>query len=254
MSHETVLCNAPPNNNASFEQQPPRQPPQAHHTIVQPTPTAVPQNTVPVLPPDGAAQAVTNTKNALTPDEMKQKWFEETRGWIMVVAVLVASVTYTTGLNPPGGLWQDDSNGHEAGDPILHYKSPNRYKTFFYANATAFMASLVIIILLMNERFYFSKSKVIMLNISMVLGLVSLMISYAAGCARKISTSMYVIVLAVVVLLFVIYSAHVLPYICSFTNKRAPWMRDVVGPGIVSLEDSVHNRKERSEMTKSASV
>ncbi|KAJ1697337.1 hypothetical protein LUZ63_005849 [Rhynchospora breviuscula] len=254
MSHVTGLSNAPPSNNESFELQPPHRPPQAHHTIVEPIPTEVAENTVPILPPDGVAQAVTITKNALTPDEMKQKWFEEMRGWIMVVAVLVASVTYTTGLNPPGGLWQDDSNGHEAGDPILHYKSPNRYTTFFYANATAFMASLVIIILLMNERFYFSKSKVIMLNISMVLGLVSLMISYAAGCARKISTSIYVIVLAVVVLLFVIYSAHFLPYICSFTDRRAPWVREVVGPGIVSVQDSVHNRKDRSEMTKSASV
>ncbi|KAJ3699229.1 hypothetical protein LUZ61_002934 [Rhynchospora tenuis] len=197
--------------------------------------------TAQMMPPNGVEQASTNN-NASRRDADRQKWFEDMRGWIMVVAVLVASVTYTSGLSPPGGFWQDDLNGHEAGASILHDRYKHRYTTFFYANATAFMASLVIIILLMNEKYYCDRSKVVMLDISMVLGLVSLMIAYAAGCARRVSTSIYVIVLAVGVLLFVVYSASILPRICSYTNKRAPWVKEVVGRDLVVVQDSVHKR------------
>ncbi|KAJ3699228.1 hypothetical protein LUZ61_002933 [Rhynchospora tenuis] len=173
------------------------------------------------------------------------------RGWIMVVAVLVASVTYTSGLNPPGGLWPDDLNGHNAGSAILHDKSPHRYTTFFYANATAFMASLVIIILLMNETFYCDHSKVVMLNISMVLGLVSLMIAYAAGCTREVSSSIYVIVLAVVVLLFVIYSARLVRFLCIFSTKCCPRVEDLVGHDLVH---TLSAEQEKHDMSRSLSI
>ncbi|KAF3331264.1 hypothetical protein FCM35_KLT02670 [Carex littledalei] len=212
--HEISLSAVSPKNyNGSIEQQP--QPPLQQYnpnTILQPT------------PPSPTTQAHNN--NALLQDA-RQKWFEDMRGWIMVVAVLVASVTYTTGLSPPGGLWQDELDGHKAGSSILHDKFPNRYTTFFYANATAFMTSLVIIILLMNEKFYCDRYRVIMLNMSMVLDLVSLMIAYAAGCARRLSTSIYVIVLAVGVLLVVFYSAYL--YSLASKLKRASWVVDVVG-------------------------
>ncbi|KAJ3699225.1 hypothetical protein LUZ61_002930 [Rhynchospora tenuis] len=236
MSHEITLSTVPPQKHASPEIQQQLPPPYACPSTVQPvdpTPTAQ------MGPPNGVEQA-----NASRHDPERQKWFEDMRGWIMVVAVLVASVTYTSGLNPPGGFWQDD-NGHEAGDSILHDKSFRRYTTFFYANATAFMASLVIIILLMNEKFYCNKSKVVMLNISMVLGLVSLMIAYAAGCARRFSTSIYVIVLAVGVLVFVIYSARVLPYICSCVSKRAPLVPELLGRDIfISTQSSSLRARE----------
>ncbi|KAJ4763364.1 hypothetical protein LUZ62_073739 [Rhynchospora pubera] len=140
----------------------------------------------------------------------KETWFEEMRGWIMVVAVLIASVTYASGLNPPGGFWQDDSDGHDAGVSILHDKYNTRFTTFFYANASAFMTSLVIIILLMNKKFYNNNIKVLILNISLVVGLMSLMIAYAAGSTRRFSTSLYVIALAVGVMVFVLYSANVM--------------------------------------------
>ena len=39
-------------------------------------------------------------------DPMAQckKWFKEMRGWPMVLATVVASVTYQAGLSPPDGL------------------------------------------------------------------------------------------------------------------------------------------------------
>ncbi|KAF3331414.1 hypothetical protein FCM35_KLT02820 [Carex littledalei] len=163
---------------------------------------------------DKKAEAA-STNNPSKADTRKN-WFDERRDSIMVVAVLAASVTYTTGLNPPGGLWQDELNNHKAGSSILHDKFPDRYTTFFYANATAFMASLVIIILIMNENVSNHRSRFIVMYITMVLDLVSLMIAYAAGCARRLSTSIYVIGLAVAVLAFVATDHFLITYFNKF--------------------------------------
>ena len=61
------------------------------------------------------------------PVTQRKKWFKEMRGWLMVLAVLAASVTYQAGLNPPGGFWQqDDAQGNVAGTPVLQSKFPKR--------------------------------------------------------------------------------------------------------------------------------
>jgi hypothetical protein len=52
-------------------------------------------------------------------DDPRKKWFKKMSGWLMVLANLVVSVTYQAGLNPPGGFWQDNSDGHHAGEPVL---------------------------------------------------------------------------------------------------------------------------------------
>ncbi|KAF8657384.1 hypothetical protein HU200_060156 [Digitaria exilis] len=68
----------------------------------------------------------------------------------MLIATLAASVAYQAGLNPPGGFWSDDE-GHYAGDPLLHDINRLRYKTFFCFNAISFMASIVVIMLLLSK-------------------------------------------------------------------------------------------------------
>ncbi|TVU11632.1 hypothetical protein EJB05_45227, partial [Eragrostis curvula] len=94
------------------------------------------------------------------------------RGWLMVLAVLAASVTYQAGLNPPGGFWQDSNDGTTV---------------FFYFNATAFVTSVVTIILLMNESFYHSEAKVEALEVIVVLDMAGLMGAYIAGSTRLVS-------------------------------------------------------------------
>uniref|UniRef100_A0A0E0PWH0 PGG domain-containing protein n=1 Tax=Oryza rufipogon TaxID=4529 RepID=A0A0E0PWH0_ORYRU len=132
-------------------------------------------------------------------------------GWLMVLAVLAASVTYHAGLNPPGGFWQhNDGESHVAGTPVLQSIFPQRYTVFFYFNATAFVTSVVIIILLMNESFYHSEAKVVALEIIAVLDMVCLMGAYIAGSTRAAPCSIYVTVLTVVVFLYVVYAAELL--------------------------------------------
>ena len=83
------------------------------------------------------------------PDESLQ----EERSLILLLGTLGASITYQAGLNPPGGVWLENqqsssgSHGHNAGDPILSNTDDKRYITFFYCNSTAFVASMVVILI-----------------------------------------------------------------------------------------------------------
>ncbi|CAN6202444.1 unnamed protein product [Urochloa humidicola] len=150
----------------------------------------------------------------------REKWLNEMRGWLIVVAVLVASVTYQAGLSPPGGFWQDssDSDGHIAGAPMLESNFPRRYAAFFYFNATAFLTSLAIIVLLMNESFYHSESKVVALEIFVVLDMAMLMGAYLVGSTRTAIATVYTFVLAVVVLVS-LYAVG------GSSPARVPWAR-----------------------------
>ena len=65
--------------------------------------------------------------------------------YLMLVGILAASVTYLTGLKPPGGLWREDGAGHDAGNPVLYDVDRHRYNAFFYSNSTSFMASITVI-------------------------------------------------------------------------------------------------------------
>ncbi|XP_048545942.1 uncharacterized protein LOC125526848 [Triticum urartu] len=67
----------------------------------------------------------------------------------MLLGILAASMTYQTGLKPPGGLWQDNNDGHYAGNPILRDINKDRYNAFFYSNAASFMASIVVVVMLL---------------------------------------------------------------------------------------------------------
>lgn len=95
--------------------------------------------------------------------DMKQPpaedWLTRKRDSLMVVASLIATMAFQSGLNPPGGLWQEDdltnnnttSNAsHLAGKSIMADKKPDDYAYFLYSNTIGFVASLSIILLLVT--------------------------------------------------------------------------------------------------------
>jgi len=128
--------------------------------------------------------------------------------YLMFIAILAASITYQAGLNPPGGFWSDD-NGHVAGDPLLHDINNRRYMTFFCFNSFSFMASIVVIMLLLSKSVRKKSIPIeVLLCLVMILDLLALMIAFAAGSCRKFRTSIYVFVLVadvVIALVFIIF-------------------------------------------------
>uniref|UniRef100_A0ACD5VBS4 Uncharacterized protein n=1 Tax=Avena sativa TaxID=4498 RepID=A0ACD5VBS4_AVESA len=121
--------------------------------------------------------------------------------YILLLATLVATVTYAAGFSPPGGVWQDtdDAAGHLAGDAIIRTTNYRRYLAFYYCNATAFASSLVVIVIVLFATLLHEK-KNHMVNVKplqaiMVLDLLSVMGAYAAGTCRDKTTTIYSLVL-----------------------------------------------------------
>jgi hypothetical protein len=130
---------------------------------------------------------------------------EKRRKRLLLFAVLAATITYQAGLTPPGGFLQDDdSYGHRAGDPVLLYNFPRRYKAFFYCNSLGFMISIALIILLLNPRLYILAIQTNALSVCTAAGLLALMGAYAAGSTQHLGTSFRIIALLALVLLVLI--------------------------------------------------
>lgn len=88
-------------------------------------------------------------------------WLAKKRDAIMVVASLIATMAFQAGVNPPGGVWQDDlivsssdrdssSLSHRAGEAVMAYSHKRSYRYFIRANTIAFVSSLSTILLLIS--------------------------------------------------------------------------------------------------------
>ncbi|KAG6425835.1 hypothetical protein SASPL_110040 [Salvia splendens] len=75
-------------------------------------------------------------------------WLSKKRDSIMVVAVLIATMAFQAAVSPTGGVWQDDTTDHKAGEAVMAYKDPRIYRNFMRSNTVAFVTSLSVILLL----------------------------------------------------------------------------------------------------------
>ena len=58
---------------------------------------------------------VLTAKKILKPKKNSRDWLEKQRSALMVVSSLIATMAFEAGINPPGGVWQDDGKGYKAG-------------------------------------------------------------------------------------------------------------------------------------------
>jgi hypothetical protein len=125
---------------------------------------------------------------------------ERARSLILLLATLITTVTYQAGLDPPGGVWRDDDNGHSGGGLILPAPHAKRYKVFFYCNSAAFVASIIVIIMVQSRSLIGRRA----LEAAVILDLFGLIGAYSAGSCRDVRTSIYVFSLAVAIFVLVV--------------------------------------------------
>ncbi|CAM0943400.1 unnamed protein product [Alopecurus aequalis] len=155
-------------------------------------------------------------------ERKKHAW----RKYLMLVGILVASVAYQAGLEPPGGMWQSSSAEYEAGNPVMHDNMKGRYLVFFYSNSISFVSSIVVIMMLLSHWLLKKEEEceewsLRVMNMTIVLDLVALLGAYAAGSGRGWKTSMYVVALILAVLGY--FAIHMTFSLCS--DHRLRWKR-----------------------------
>ncbi|KAM3364831.1 hypothetical protein ACQJBY_014905 [Aegilops geniculata] len=106
----------------------------------------------------------------------------ELRGWLMVLATLIASITYASGLSPPGGFQGGDSDDgiFTPTTLVLRDTSPWRYNTFYYRNTVAFALSLSIMLLVASQDLR-RLAKIKVLEIMVALDVLALLMAYIVG-------------------------------------------------------------------------
>lgn len=122
-----------------------------------------------------------------------------------MLAIFAATNAYVAGLNPPGGFWRDTEEGHHtAGDPVLQGLHPRRYRAFFLLNTTAFVASLLAIILIVSfgkltetplQKKIPPWARTLVLYGPVIIALLGLWGAYAFGSCRDSKDTTYVVAL-----------------------------------------------------------
>ncbi|KAF9668716.1 hypothetical protein SADUNF_Sadunf14G0032400 [Salix dunnii] len=96
-------------------------------------------------------------------------WKTETTGDIrnimLVGAALIATVTFQAGITPPGGVWQESKDGHQAGHAV-YSDQRDPFKIFLICNTIALTSSTFLLLCLTYGYPYFLE--VLIATISML--------------------------------------------------------------------------------------
>ncbi|KAI3969147.1 hypothetical protein MKW92_029446 [Papaver armeniacum] len=140
--------------------------------------------------------AASSNDNTKSDEERYNDWLTDKQNILMVVAVLLATMAFQAGTNPPGGVWQDESKLEfhilipvcffpyllrYAGTSIMAYRAPKYYWVFTACNSMGFYASLSIILLLVSGLPFKRKVFVWILTVIMWIAISSMALSYSVA-------------------------------------------------------------------------
>lgn len=156
-----------------------------------------------------------------TKKNVPENWLTRKRESLMVVASLIATTAFQAGINPPGGVWQDDTSGGSAGRSIMATKDQNRYKWFLYLNTGGFIASLSIILMLITGLPFKRKFFMWILTVVMLVTITTMALSYresvlyltpnvAAELARRVVQYGVLAWSGVMVVIFLLHTINLL--------------------------------------------
>ncbi|CAJ1950859.1 unnamed protein product [Sphenostylis stenocarpa] len=125
--------------------------------------------------------------NWMTPKD-KNEWLKDMRGMLSLMATVIATMTFQSGINPPGGvLSPDEDNGVKCqnqscpGQSVLALVYPDDYKIFLYCNTICFVSSSAVCLLLVSGFPLRNRFFTWLLSIGMCVILSTLSLTYLFG-------------------------------------------------------------------------
>ncbi|KAL2337909.1 hypothetical protein Fmac_012355 [Flemingia macrophylla] len=83
------------------------------------------------------------------------EWLKDMRGMLSLVATVIATMTFQSAINPPGGVWPTNEGVVETcklqrypnpcpGEAVLAFSKPHNYAVFLFFNTLCFVSSLAL--------------------------------------------------------------------------------------------------------------
>ncbi|KAI3803157.1 hypothetical protein L1987_31306 [Smallanthus sonchifolius] len=124
-------------------------------------------------------------------------WIEKQRGILIVAALVVAGMSFHSGINPPGGTISDTQNGrYSLGNAVQTEVDMDNFNKFVAYNSFTMITSLAIVVVLISGVSLRNKFWMWVLTLGAMFGMVCMVATYLQSLAMM-APDMYVNVMSV---------------------------------------------------------